>query len=130
MSISTKIELIYPELSYQINGCAFKIHNKLGYGHLEKVYQKALKIEFEKEKFTFVDLKQLPVIYSDQKVSTYVPDFLIEDKIVIDLKRSGRITPEDYEQLKRYLRRTGYKLGLIIHFGSEGVISKRVLNLY
>ena len=48
---------------------------------------------------------------------------------MIDLKRSGRITPKDYEQMKRYLKATEQKLGLLIHFGTEGVIVKRVLNL-
>jgi len=125
----TKIELIFSELSYLINGCAFKVHNELGSGQLEIAYQKAMEIELKKVNLNFIPKKQITVLYFDSKVSSNVPDFIVEDKIVIDLKRRGRITPDDFKQARRYLTAMDKKLALLIHFGIEAVISKRVVNL-
>ena len=129
MKALKKSDLLFPELSYQINGCAFSVHNELGSGHLEKTYQKALAIEFTNSDIKFIEQKHIPVKYLNSKISSITPDFLVEEKIVVDIKRSGRITPDDYEQAKRYLKFIDYKLCLLIHFGLEGVISKRVINL-
>ncbi len=130
MPILHRKDLIFPELSFIITGCAFQVHNELGYGHLEKVYQKAMRIEMKKTGLQFVEQPDWPINYDYTEIGSNRPDFVVEEKIVLDLKRSGRITPKDFDQMKRYLRAKNYKLGLLIHFGIEGVIIKRVLYLY
>ncbi len=130
MTVLHRNDLIFPELSFKITGCAFQVYNELGYGHLEKVYQRAMRIEMKKNALQFVEQPDWPIKYDSAKISSNRPDFVIEESIIIDLKRNTRITPKDFDQMKRYLKAKNNKLGLIIHFGIDGVIIKRVLNLY
>jgi GxxExxY protein len=122
-------DLIFPELSYLINGCSYRVHNNLGSGHLEKVYQKALAIEFERSGFRIMDQKQIKVKYFDAVVGKRVPDFVINDQVVVELKRSFRIMPDDFDQARIYLKIMDKKLALLMHFGKEYVTIKRVVNL-
>ena len=126
---SGKLELIFSELSYKINGCAYKVHNELGGGHLEKVYQKAMAIEFERAGLKFLDQKQVAIMYFNSKISSSVPDFIVEEKVVVDLKRKGRLLPDDFDQVRKYLKSLDMKLSLLHHFGKECVMVKRVVNL-
>ena len=71
-------DLIYPELSFKITGCAFNVHNELGYGHLEKVYQLAMSKEMNKNKLQFVEQLKLPIIYNNREISSHRPDFIVE----------------------------------------------------
>ncbi len=121
--------LIYADLSFKINGCAFRVHNALKNGHLEKVYQKAMAVELKNSGLEFIDQKQIKLLYEQVLVGTNVPDFVIENKIVIDLKRRGRLFPDDFQQARKYLHAMNMKLALLMHFGKEGVLVKRVVNI-
>ena len=130
MSFSKKsVQLVFEELSYLINGCAFSVHKQLGGGLLEKPYQNALAVEFSKANLKFTEQQQIAVNYFDSKISVMVPDFVVEDNIVVELKRKPRILPADYDQARNYLRLMNKKLALLIHFGKEYVTIKRVVNL-
>jgi len=112
-------DFLYEDLSYKIRGCAFRIYNVLGFGHKEVVYQKALAIEFERASIPFEREKILPVIYESKKVGIYKPDFVVEDKVLIELK-AVPFVPKDFEvQLTYYLKSTNYKLGFLINFGAK-----------
>lgn len=123
-------DFLYEDLSYKIRGCVFKVYNVLGFGHKEMVYQKALAVELEKAGISFEREKILPVIYEGKKVGTYKPDFVVEDKVLIELK-AVPLMPKDFEiQLTYYLKGTNYKLGFLINFGSKRLdIRRRVWSI-
>jgi GxxExxY protein len=130
MNFSKKpVKLEFEELSYLINGCAFKVHKELGGGLLEKAYQNALAVEFTKAKLNFIEQHQIAINYFGSKISSMVPDFVVNDKIVVELKRRPRILPADYDQARNYLKLMNKKLALLVHFGKEYVTIKRVVNL-
>lgn len=121
--------IIYKDLSYKIIGSAYNVFNELGAGHKEQYYQKALALEFKKEKINFKNELYAPLIYHDKKIGKYFLDFLVENKIVIEIKRGERISRRDINQLYSYLKSTNLKLGLIIRFTLKGVVVKRIVNI-
>lgn len=123
-------ELLYKDTSYKIRGCAFKVYNKLGFGHKESLYQRALAIELTNYKVNFEREKGLPITYEGKKIGIYKPDFVIDNKIILEIK-AVEIMPKSYEiQLIYYLKGTGYKLGFLINFGGKTIdIRRRVNNL-
>lgn len=123
-------DFLYEDLSYKIRGCAFQVYNVLGFGHKEMVYQKALALELKKAKINFEREKSLAIIYDGEKVGTYKPDFVVDDKVLIELK-AVPFMPKDFEvQLTYYLKGTNYKLGFLINFGSKRLdIRRRVWSI-
>ena len=118
-------DFLYEDLSYKIRGCVFNVYNTLGFGHKENVYQAALEIEFEKLKINFEREKILPVLYDGKKVGIYKPDFVIDDKIIVEMKAVPFML-KDYEaQLAYYLKGTNYKLGFLINFGGKKLDIRR-----
>ena len=123
-------DLIYPELSYLIMGCAYRVHNHLGGGLKEDVYQDALACEFKKQSIRFTDQPGVPINYDGKFLKRKRCDFVVEDLIAVEIKSGTRIKYKDIEQTKEYINLMKYKLGLLIVFGREYVKDKRVLNLY
>ena len=118
-------DFLYENLSYKIRGCAFKVYNQLGFGHRKNIYQNALASEFKKEGIDFEKEKGLPVIYGGEKIGIYRPDFVVAEKIIIELK-SVSFLPKEYEtQLTYYLKGTNYKLGFLINFGANKIEIRR-----
>lgn len=105
-------------MSYKIRGCVFNVYNNLGFGHKENIYQKALALELENKNLNFVAEKSLPITYQNKKIGIYKPDFIVDGKIVLEIK-AVPFMPKSYEaQLTYYLKGTNYRLGFIINFGS------------
>jgi GxxExxY protein len=123
-------KLIYEELSYKIIGCLFEVFNKIGGCHKEVVYQRALAALFRREKIGFREQVYQPLEVGDSKVGSYYLDFLIEEKIILEIKRKVRLSAIDYQQVKQYLKATGLKLGILASFTEKKVKHERVLNLY
>jgi GxxExxY protein len=123
-------DLLYPELSYKIIGCAFEVYNEIGPGHLEKVYQKALAIAFNKKGLAYREQISYTVSFSGEKVRRGYADFLIEEKIVVEIKRGNFYLSKELEQISGYLKTSHLQLGIIIRFTPSGVRSKRVVNIY
>lgn len=123
-----KSEFLFGDLSYKINGIAFKVHNQLGGGLLEIAYQKAMEIELKNAGLQFIPQKQIAIMYFESKVTSQVPDLIVENKIVIELKRRRKLMPDDFEQARRYLMKMKLQLSLLTHFGQEYVSIKRVVN--
>lgn len=119
-------KIIYKDLSYRINGLLFKIHNELGRYCREKQYGDALEKLFREENLNFEREKELPIKMIDNKYTNRV-DFIIEDKILLDLKAKSVILKDDYFQMKRYLDASGYRLGLIVNFRNNYLKPVRVL---
>ncbi|OGZ66496.1 MAG: hypothetical protein A3C50_00380 [Candidatus Staskawiczbacteria bacterium RIFCSPHIGHO2_02_FULL_43_16] len=112
--------LLYEKESYKIRKAVFNVYKELGCGHKETVYQKAFYIALLKEELKIEKEKRLPVIFDGANVGTYIPDFLIEEAIIVELKSKSFITKEDTLQFWQYLKSTNYKLGFLINFGIPG----------
>ena len=121
--------IIYPELSYKIIGLAFEVFNELGSGHKEKVYHKAMAIQFKEALLTFKAEIYHPLIFKIKNLEKNFFDFLVEEVVVVELKRSDYFSKSHFDQLNHYLQISKLKLGLLISFTSSGVRFKRVVNL-
>lgn len=112
-------ELVYKEEGFQIIGACMEVHNEKGAGFLESVYQECLAIEFDLRKVPFAEQLPLPIDYKGVPLkSKYVPDFICYDKIVVEIKATGRLTDPHRAQLLNYLRATNMKLGILVNFSS------------
>lgn len=121
-------KIIFPELSYKICGLCFEIHNRLGQFRSEKSYADALEEVLKTSGITYQREHSLDASFVGENNRRNIPDFMIEDKIVMDLKTKRIITKEDYFQMKRYLTASGKKLGLIVNFRQKYLNPKRILN--
>lgn len=121
------VDLLYGDLTYKIRGAVFTVHKTLGSGHKELIYHKALSVEFKKQGLKFVEEKPIPIKYEKVKVGIYRPDFVIEDKIIVEIKAVPFMIKNHLEQIKHYLMATDYKLGLLINFGARKAQIKRII---
>lgn len=127
MKICTDDKLIFADLTYKVRGAVFNVYNELGYGHKEQVYQKALAEEFMALGIAYKKEVGLNVKYRGKVVGSYRPDFVVEEKVIIELK-AVEFMPKFYQdQLLHYLKTTGFQLGLLVNFGSSRLLIKRLI---
>ena len=112
-------DLLYPELSYQVVGAIYEVWKKLGPAFKESIYHKALIEEFKDRDISFTAQKQIPIFYKGKKIGVYAPDFIIEDKILLEIKHVPKITFREKKQAWHYLKGSNYKLLLLVNFGGE-----------
>ena len=112
-------------LTHKVIGSAYKVHNVLGPGFLEKVYENALKFELSKHAVSVRQQVRLPVWYEDYEVGIYFPDLLIEERLVVEIKAGTTLAPEHELQLVHYLAATGIDTGLLINFGSTVQVKRK-----
>jgi GxxExxY protein len=121
-------ELIYKDESFQIIGRCLEVHNNLGAGFLEIVYKDALEYEFKKSGIPFEREKEYIVHYKDVILPhRFYADFVVYDKIIIEIKGVSGIADEFVAQALNYLKVSGNKLALIINFGELRLNYKRIL---
>ena len=120
---------MYPELSYQLIGMMFDVGVSLGFGHKEKFYQKALSQLFKENNLKFKEQLPCKLYFKEKFIGIYYFDFLIEDKIILEIKSKNFFSKQDIEQLYNYLKVQKLKLGIIAHFTRDQVKFKRVVNL-
>jgi GxxExxY protein len=120
-------EILYKELSYAIIGAAMEVHRILGPGFLEAVYQAALAHELTLRGIRFVQFKKLPVYYKDVLVGDYEADFVIEDKIILELEAVSTLHPKHEAQALNYLTATGFRLAILLNFGADSLQHQRVV---
>ena len=120
-------ELLEKELSYQIQKCFFGVVNKYGKGLKENIYQKILAEELEKAGLSFEQQKRIDIFSfeSGKKLGVYVPDFVIEDKVILEIKSSAFTTKSDLEQQRSYLRVSRYEIGYLVNFSTDKLFIKR-----
>ncbi|MDP3487780.1 MAG: GxxExxY protein [Bacillota bacterium] len=118
-------EFLYAELTNKILAAAFHVHDVLGSGFLEKVYENALVIELRKAGLEVRQQYPLKVFYEGVVVGEYFADLLIEDRVVVELKVASELTKVHYHQLQNYLTASGFKVGLLLGFGEKGVVVRR-----
>jgi GxxExxY protein len=123
-------KIIYPELSYKIMGILFEVYNELGYGYKEKYYQKAVEVSLVKSYIKYVRECPYKIRYKGEIIGRQFIDFVIEDLMVLELKKGHYFSRRNFEQVESYLKVTGLKLAILANFISTGVVYKRVLNIY
>lgn len=119
------LDLLYPELSYKITGAIFAVWKELGPAFKESIYQKALEKEFAKREISFESQKQIPIFYNNEKVGIYTPDFIIDDKILLEIKYLPILTFREKKQAWHYLKGSNFKLLLLVNFGGRKLEIKR-----
>lgn len=120
--------IIYPKLSYKLNGIFFEVQNRLGRFSTEKQYCDGVEILLKEANLSYEREREILIPFGKKKIGGNRVDFLIENKILVDAKSKKYITRDDYLQMQRYLRAGNLKLGLIVNFRTKSVTIKRVIN--
>lgn len=128
--LTKRSDLVYPELSYEIVGCAYEVFKELGYGHNEKTYQKAMAVMLKNKNKIFKEQVYIPVKFQNVLVGKRFLDFIVEEKIVVELKKDFHFSKAHIDQVLDYLKVSNLKLALLINFGREGATCKRFVNTY
>ena len=123
-----KENYMHSDLTEKIIKAFYKVYNTLGYGFLEKVYENAMSIELKKA--GLMHSKQYPVdVYYDEKhVGSYFADIIVEERVIIELKAAEGLCEEHEAQLINYLRATDIEVGLLLNFGKEPQIRRKVFS--
>ena len=120
-------DIVYIEISYKIVGLAMEVHSKLGFGFLEKVYENALMILFEKNEVPAKQQAPVKVYFEGRIVGDYYADILVDDKIILELKSVDKIIDTHRAQVLNYLRATGLRLAIILNFGRSSFEYERFI---
>lgn len=119
---------LYKDLTYKIIGIAMEIHRELQSGFLEAVYEEVVRKELEKAKIPFTNQVKVDIYYKGEKLDKkYQADFIIDKKVLVELKGISKITDIERAQVINYLKATGLKVGLIINFGAKSLEWERVV---
>jgi GxxExxY protein len=123
-----KNKMTLDELTYKINGCAMKVHNTLGNGFQEVIYQRCLAIELERAGISFEREQEHTIFYEGIDVGTRRADFIIEGIVVVELKALINLEDVHLAQAKNYVVAYDKSIGLLINFGSTSLQIKKVYN--
>jgi GxxExxY protein len=116
------------ELTYSVIGCAMTVHSKLGNGFQEVIYQRCLALELGKTRFNFARELEHPIFYDGIEVGTRRADFIIENKLVVELKAIIELEDVHLAQAKNYLVAYQFEKGLLINFGARSLQYKLIFN--
>lgn len=120
-------EILYKELSFLIIGAAMEVHRILGPGYLEAVYQAALAHELMQRGIPFEQFKRLPVTYKGMLVGDYIADFVVDGKIILEIKAVSEFHPKHEAQAINYLTATKLRLAILLNFGADSLQYKRLV---
>lgn len=116
------------ELTYKIIGCAMKVHNTMGNGFQEVIYQRCLAIELAKADIKFVREEEHSIYYDGVNVGSRRADFIVEGRLSVELKAIINLEDVHLGQAKNYTVAYNYPLGLLINFGSQSLQYKLIFN--
>ncbi len=119
------MEIQHKEITEQIIGAAFEVHNQLGSGFLEKVYKNAMQVELSQRGLKCETEYQIKVKFKGVIVGEYYADLMVDETVIVELKVAKQYNPADESQLLNELKAAGTKVGLLINFGKEKVEFKR-----
>jgi GxxExxY protein len=122
-------DLLFPKLSFTIIGCAFEVHNAIGFGFKESIYQKALSLAFKEKGLSIREQVYFEIKFKEQIIGKRYFDFIIDDKIVVEIKKDDRFSKANIDQTIEYLKVSKLDLAILINFGKEGVLYKRLINI-
>jgi len=128
-------EILYKDLSYKIVGLAMRVHSKLGYGFLEKVYKNALMVLFRREGIEAKQQAPITVYFEKEVVGNYYADILVEDRVILEIKPARhpaggsveKIIDAHIAQTLNYLKATRLRLAIILNFSKEELEYKRIV---
>src|ERR1700704_5257683 len=120
-------QLALNSMTAKVIACAYQVSNALGAGFLEKVYDNAMAVEPEAARMDFVRQPSYLVRYREQVVGEYVPDFVIANSVVVEIKALDMLTRTHQAQCMNYLRATGLSVGLLLNFGTPRLELKRMV---
>lgn len=123
-----KEEYKYSELTEKIIGCSMKVHNALGNGFQEVIYQRSLALELERQGLNFQREVWMPIFYEGTAVGNRRADFLVEDKIMIEIKALTQLENVHLAQALNYLEAYKLEIGLLINFGATKLQFRRLTN--
>ncbi len=124
-----KKDILYPELSYQVVGVLIEVYRTLGSSYQEKIYQKAIAEELRKQGIKFKEQVKVKVEYKGIEVGYYFADFIIEDKIILEIKKDKFFSRNNITQVLAYLKAFNLKLGILANFTSPRLQYKRIVNI-
>lgn len=119
--------VIYKDLSYKIMEACFEVHNNLGPGFSEKIYEEAMTRELKEKGIFYERQKLIDIYYKDEKIGEYRLDLFVENKVILELKAVSELNSIFESQIYSYLKATGMKLGILINFGNRKVDFRRIV---
>ncbi len=117
---------LHNELTAQIIKAFYNVYNELGYGFLEKVYEKALVVELKKMGLNVVTQQPIRVYYKGEIVGDFFADMVVENKVIVELKSVKQLLPVHEAQLINYLKATDMEVGLLLNFGDMPDIKRKI----
>jgi len=120
--------LLYAELTEKIIGAAIEVHKTLHRGFLESVYEEALAIEFNLRNIPFAKQTPIDVFYKGKIAKQFFCDFIVAEKVLVELKAIKKLTDNENAQALNYLKATGLELALLVNFGAPSLEFKRIIN--
>lgn len=118
----------HKELTDKVIQVFYKVYNKLGYGFLEKIYEKAMVIELQKGKIPVVPQSPITVNYENKVIVEYFADLLVDDKIIVEIKAAKTLASEHEAQLLNYLKATDIEVSLLLNFGPKPQIKRKAFD--
>ena len=123
-----KEEFKYSDITEKIIGCAMKVHQRMRNGYQELIYHRCLIIEFRKIALSFLNEIALPIFYDEIEIGKRRVDFLVENKVVVEIKAQSELTDTHLAQALNYLEALNLEIGLLINFGSKSLEVRRLIN--
>lgn len=123
-----KEEYKFSEITSKVIGCAMKVHQKMRNGYQEIIYHRCLVIEFKKEGIVFQEEMELPIFYEETEVGRRRVDFLVDKKVVLEIKAVSELNDIHLAQALNYLEGLNLEIGLLLNFGSKSLEIKRLIN--
>jgi GxxExxY protein len=121
---------LHKDLTEKIIGAAMEVHRTLHSGFLESVYEEAIAIEMNLQKVPFERQKPIDVFYKGKLAKQFFCDFVVDGKVLVELKAIKKLTENEDAQVLNYLKATGFQLALLINFGTLSLEFKRIINTY
>ncbi len=121
------VHLLHREITEKIIGAAFEVHQQLGYGFLERVYQRALQVELARRGARPELEKRIQVLYKGVVVGDYDADMIVDDCVIVEIKVAAEYDKRDQAHLLNELKATGLKPGMLLNFGRTKVAHKRLI---
>ena len=118
--------LLHKPLTDKILSCFYKVYNTLGYGFLEKVYERALAYELHKNGLFVITQKEIEVYYDERKVGHYFADIIVEGIIILEIKAAEGLVEEHEYQLVNYLKASNIEVGLLLNFGKKPHFKRKI----
>jgi len=117
---------LHSDITEEIIGVFYKVYNTLGYGFLEKVYEKSLLIELRNMGHSVEAQRKIEVYYEQNLVGEYYADLIVNEKVIVELKAANGLVDAHQAQLLNYLKATGIEVGLLLNFGKSAEFKRMI----